>query len=37
MLEWFFPDDAPAAHLSMQWLDKPANRMPEALWLSFFA
>ena len=34
-LQWFFPDDAPEAHLSMQWFDKPANRMPEALWLSF--
>lgn len=35
LLEWSFPDVAPEAHLTFQWFDKPANRMPEALWLSF--
>ncbi len=34
-LDWFFPDNAPEVHLSLQWFDKSANRLPEALWLSF--
>ena len=34
-MEWFFPDAAPEAHLTLQWFNKSANRMPEALWLSF--
>ncbi len=29
------PDDDPAMHLNLQWFGKAANRLPEALWLSF--
>jgi hypothetical protein len=34
-LELRLPDDEPAIYLTLQWFDKPANRLPEALWLSF--
>jgi len=34
-LEMTLPDDDPAVHLDFQWLGKAANRLPEALWLSF--
>lgn len=30
-----FPPDRPAVHFDLQWFDKPANRLPEALWFSF--
>ena len=31
----FFPVDAPQVSFDVRWFDKPASRMPEALWLSF--
>lgn len=34
-VEYAFPDDAPVVNLCVQWFDKPANRMPEALWCLF--
>jgi hypothetical protein len=34
-LEVTLPDDEPAIHLTLQWFDKPACPLPEALWLSF--
>ena len=34
-LEVCFPSDRPAVDLTLQWFDKPACRLPEALWLSF--
>lgn len=34
-LEIMLPADQPEAHLTLQWFEKPACRMPEALWLSF--
>ena len=34
-MEWTLPDDDPSVHLQFQWFGKPANRLPEALWLSF--
>lgn len=34
-MEYEFPDDRPEIRLRVQWFDKPANRMPEALWCSF--
>ena len=34
-LEWTLPDADPSLHLQLQWFDKPANRLSEALWLSF--
>jgi hypothetical protein len=34
-LEIYFPDRAPMLQYRLIWFDKPANRMPEALWLSF--
>jgi hypothetical protein len=30
-----FPSNQPAVDLTLQWFDKPACRLPEALWLSF--
>jgi hypothetical protein len=35
MLEIELPDAEPAAYLDLQWFEKPASRLPEALWLSF--
>ncbi len=35
-LDLFFPDSEPAVHLTFTGLGKHANRLPEALWLSFF-
>lgn len=35
MLEIVLPDDQPALYLDLQWFEKPASRLPEALWLSF--
>ena len=29
------PDDAPVIELTLQWFDKAACRLPEALWLTF--
>ncbi len=34
-LEITLPDDQQSVHLSLSWFDKPATRLPEALWLSF--
>jgi hypothetical protein len=34
-LEWEFPTAERAAYLTVQWFDKPATRVPEALWLTF--
>lgn len=34
-LQWHFPKDAAEARLTAQWFDKPASRLPEAIWLSF--
>lgn len=34
-LEMTLLDDDPAVHLDFQWFGKAANRLPEALWLSF--
>ncbi|MEZ4703527.1 MAG: DUF5054 domain-containing protein [Rhodothermales bacterium] len=35
VLHWTFPDAAPRAELTLTWRDKPACRLPEALWLGF--
>ena len=34
-LEYEFPDAEPVVEVRFSWFGKPANRMPEALWLSF--
>jgi hypothetical protein len=34
-LEIDLPDESPLLELQLKWFDKPANRMPEALWLTF--
>ncbi len=34
-LELLFPKAEPVIHLNFYWFQKPATRMPEALWLSF--
>src|SRR5215212_4667173 len=34
-LEILLPDAEPAIYLDLQWFEKPASRLPEALWLSF--
>lgn len=34
-LEWQFIPEQKIANISLQWLDKPASRLPEALWLGF--
>jgi hypothetical protein len=34
-LEIVLPDAEPAVYLDLQWFEKPASRLPEALWLSF--
>lgn len=34
-LEWFFYPESSRAELTLQWFDKPACRLPEALWFSF--
>jgi hypothetical protein len=34
--DFLFPDAEPAAHITFFCLDKAANRLPEAMWLSFF-
>jgi hypothetical protein len=34
-LEILLPDEAPTIEINFSWFDKAANRMPEALWLSF--
>jgi len=31
----FFPNDKPEIHFELSWFDKPASRMPEAIWFSF--
>jgi hypothetical protein len=35
VLEIVMPDDQPVLYLDLQWFEKPASRLPEALWLSF--
>ena len=35
VVQWFFPDAGPAVMGELQWFDKPACRLPEALWCSF--
>lgn len=34
-MELFLPKTSPVVHLDFSWFQKPATRMPEALWLSF--
>lgn len=34
-LALFLPDGEPTVEIDFSWFGKPANRMPEALWLSF--
>lgn len=34
-LELFLPDKEPEVHLNFYWFDKPATRLPEAMWLTF--
>lgn len=34
-MEVTLPDDERAVYLDVRWFDKPATRLPEALWLSF--
>jgi hypothetical protein len=34
-LEFTFPDAAPEIDVQLQWFDKPACRLPEAVWFSF--
>lgn len=34
-LEIFLPDAAPEVHINFYWFQKPATRLPEALWLTF--
>lgn len=34
-LEIELPDAEPVIYLTLQWFDKPASRLPEALWLTF--
>jgi hypothetical protein len=34
-MELVLPDAEALVHLNLYWFDKPATRMPEALWLSF--
>jgi hypothetical protein len=36
-LEFIQPDSAPVLLLNLSWFGKPANRLPEAAWLSFRA
>src|SRR5580704_8024462 len=34
-LEILLPDDDPVVRLNLSWFDKAAQRLPEAMWLSF--
>jgi hypothetical protein len=34
-LDLFLPDEEPSVRINFLWFDKPANRLPEAMWLSF--
>ena len=34
-VEMLFPDAEPAAQVNFSWFGKAANRLPEAMWLSF--
>jgi hypothetical protein len=34
-LELVLPDSEPVIHLNMSWFQKPATRLPEAMWLTF--
>jgi hypothetical protein len=34
-LEYHLPDESPVVSIQLKWFMKPANRMPEAIWLSF--
>ena len=33
--QWTFPAGLPEIHVRLAWIDKPACRLPEALWFSF--
>ena len=33
--EWMLPKAEPEIHASLSWFEKPATRLPEALWLTF--
>jgi len=35
VIAYRFAKEAPRVDVALQWFDKPANRLPEALWLSF--
>jgi hypothetical protein len=35
VLEAFLPDDEPVVKLTLKWFNKPASRLPEAVWFSF--
>jgi hypothetical protein len=35
LLTWLFPAAEPVAELTLEWFDKPAGRIPCALWCSF--
>lgn len=34
-LELLLPDNEPVVHINLSWFKKAANRMPEAMWLTF--
>ena len=34
-MELLLPKEEPVIHLNFSWFEKPATRMPEALWLTF--
>jgi len=34
-IEFSFSDQEPAVYLTLQWFQKPASRLPEALWFTF--
>ncbi len=34
-INYLFPENESAVHIALQWFDKPASRLPEALWFSF--
>lgn len=34
-VEYQFPDNKPEIYITLNWFDKPKNRVPEAIWFSF--
>lgn len=34
-INYLFPEAEPTVHINVQWFDKPACRLPEAIWFSF--